>query len=322
MATNEYCKGYIYCNIRINSCRYTYTRMICTIAFSAVTPCDSSSSLRHPPFSTHTIQSIGPEVGYGTSVLEHPCPPGCRSVRALPELESRSSLLDPSSAAYGSDELVEWNKVNLQPCKRCNACSVPRKCIIDNSHPACRTCRNARASCDRKPLFLFDNTKTEFYDNVQDFSAVYDKGPPMWLQVVMATEGRKKRRSMAKPNQNVAFTFFDGHPLPVCERCIKMQHHTRPNPVRQLYRPESVYTPEGIEGAPEFEEINVQLAAIDVAVRSVRTRLDELYDRTNGDELKSQIVREMLSKLRYLRESMDDPDLALPIQFNSEEIVS
>ncbi|KAJ7699417.1 hypothetical protein B0H16DRAFT_1903230 [Mycena metata] len=152
----------------------------------------------------------------------------------------------------GSRELVEWNQQNLQPCKRCKASTGHKRCIIDDSHPACKTCRNARASCDRKSAFLFDCTRTEFYDTKEEFSAIYESGPPAWLQLVKAAQGRKKRKNYNKPHENISFAFFDGHPLPVCESCMKLHRYPRATPASEQERPMSVYTPEGIERAREF----------------------------------------------------------------------
>ncbi|KAJ7722042.1 hypothetical protein B0H16DRAFT_1601499 [Mycena metata] len=209
----------------------------------------------------------------------------------------------------GSRELVEWNQQNLQPCKRCKASTGHKRCIIDDSHPACKTCRNARASCDRKSAFLFDCTRTEFYDTKEEFSAIYES----------AAQGRKKRKNYNKPHENISFAFFDGHPLPVCESCMKLHRYPRATSASEQERPMSVYTPEGIERAREFEDINLQIAAIEEAVLSVRSRLDQMYNDSNGEEFRVPAIRELLQKLRYLRQAIDDPSLSIPLPTTSTD---
>ncbi|KAJ7705924.1 hypothetical protein B0H16DRAFT_1635486 [Mycena metata] len=205
------------------------------------------------------------------------------------------------------DELVEWNQQNLQPCKRCKASTGHKRCIIDDSHPACKTCRNARASCDRKSAFLFDCTRTEFYDTKEEFSAIYESGPPAWLQLVKAAQGRKKRKNYNKPHENISFA------------CMKLHRYPRATSASEQERPMSVYTPEGIERAREFEDINLQIAAIEEAVLSVRSRLDQMYNDSNGEEFRVPAIRELLQKLRYLRQAIDDPSLSIPLPTTSTD---
>ncbi|KAJ7764349.1 hypothetical protein B0H16DRAFT_1454889 [Mycena metata] len=200
----------------------------------------------------------------------------------------------------GSPELVEWNKRSPRPCTRCKSCSVPKQCIIDNSHPGCKTCRNSRASCDRKAAFLFEYTKDEFYDNMTEFLAVYQKGPPGWMREVKATEARKNRK---RANGRVK----------LCETCIKKHRDNQGSFAAFGHAQPSVYTPENLETAPELmgEDVSVKLHAIEVGLMSLRSRLNELD--TENDEIKQLTIQELLLKCRYLKSATFEPGMRLPM---------
>ncbi|KAJ7725191.1 hypothetical protein B0H16DRAFT_1471976 [Mycena metata] len=129
----------------------------------------------------------------------------------------------------GSDELVEWNKRNLQEFK---GQLRPQSCLLVRLH------------------------QERFLRHGRRVSAVYDKGPPMWFQVVKAAESRKKRKKFAKPRHNGSTAFFDGHPLPVCENCIKVYRNT-----------------------PRTKPASEQ--AIETGMVTVKSRLNQLYDSRN-----------------------------------------
>ncbi|KAF7357885.1 hypothetical protein MVEN_00834700 [Mycena venus] len=78
----------------------------------------------------------------------------------------------------GGDELREWTQTHTDPCKKCVSGKVKRQCIIDENHPSCQTCRSAKIGCDRKPLFVFDMTKNEFFPTYEQFINVFNKRTP------------------------------------------------------------------------------------------------------------------------------------------------
>lgn len=49
-----------------------------------------------------------------------------------------------------------------------------RTCIIDEDHPSCRACRDVKIGCDRKPRYVFDLTKDQFFPTYPEFLHVFE----------------------------------------------------------------------------------------------------------------------------------------------------
>ncbi|KAJ7037571.1 hypothetical protein C8F04DRAFT_402757 [Mycena alexandri] len=212
----------------------------------------------------------------------------------------------------GSDELVEWNRSNLGVCARCKACSVPRKCVIDDGHPSCRTCRTAKANCERKTKFLYDLTKDTYYPDFETFKSVYKRGPQASMTKFKALESRKKRRSLlkaAKSLPSVSTAASPNDPLPVCEMCARMYNIHSATPARALHRVLSIHTPLGIENAPAFEDVRLEVRAIQTGLSSVWAKLGSLYLGHQGEEQYLSVVRELMRKFCELQEALLNPTL-------------
>lgn len=132
-------------------------------------------------------------------------PPSARSLAADPcsapdpELVNRfwkrvaeltSRYHDIQNNWTGVSELKEWNNKNrnvsqlfreqadpdlhaMQPCEKCIHSKTQRTCIIDEDHPSCRACRDVKIGCDRKPLFIFEMTRDEFFATYEEFIEVF-----------------------------------------------------------------------------------------------------------------------------------------------------
>ncbi|KAJ7028865.1 hypothetical protein C8F04DRAFT_1188296 [Mycena alexandri] len=193
----------------------------------------------------------------------------------------------------GTDELVEWNRNNLGVCARCKACSVPRKCVIDDGHPSCRTCRTAKANCERKIKFLFDLTKGVYYPDFETFKVVYKRGPQESMAKFKALESRRRRATMfkaVKPSPTIESS--PSEPLPVCEMCARMYDIHNTTPASSMHRVMSIHTPQGIENAPEFEGIR----AIQTGLSTIWSKLGSMYLGHQGSEAQLVTVRELMRK--------------------------
>ncbi|KAJ7473892.1 hypothetical protein B0H11DRAFT_1337760 [Mycena galericulata] len=120
---------------------------------------------------------------------------GVKSINiSIPTVVPRSTVLDLfwRRVAYltgrfhdgdrkwiGSDEIKAWNSLNRNPCHKCSTSKSRRVCIVDEDNPNCRTCRNAKISCDRKSKFIFDLTKDEFFPEYDQFLSVYHNREPV-----------------------------------------------------------------------------------------------------------------------------------------------
>ncbi|KAJ7027193.1 hypothetical protein C8F04DRAFT_1189856 [Mycena alexandri] len=71
------------------------------------------------------------------------------------------------------DEIRLWNSYNTDPCQKCLSSKKRKKCIIDDDQPSCRTCRDTKLGCDRKPRFVFDMTKDEFFPSYEQFLQIF-----------------------------------------------------------------------------------------------------------------------------------------------------
>ncbi|KAJ6530102.1 hypothetical protein B0H19DRAFT_1384662, partial [Mycena capillaripes] len=75
-------------------------------------------------------------------------------------------------------EIVAWNCANMQPCEKCMNSKTKRLCVVDDDQPSCRTCREMKIGCDRKPLFVFEMTKDDSFASYDQFIAVFKKRQP------------------------------------------------------------------------------------------------------------------------------------------------
>ncbi|KAJ7767248.1 hypothetical protein B0H16DRAFT_1521470 [Mycena metata] len=73
----------------------------------------------------------------------------------------------------GGGEIREWNLINQEPCDKCANSKTQKQCIIDDDQPSCRTCRKTKIGCDRKPRFVFDMTRDEFFQSYDQFLAIF-----------------------------------------------------------------------------------------------------------------------------------------------------
>ncbi|KAJ7733304.1 hypothetical protein B0H16DRAFT_1696175, partial [Mycena metata] len=89
----------------------------------------------------------------------------------------------------GGDEIRLWNSQHRRACNKCLN-SKNKQCIIDEDQPSCRTCRDTKVGCDRKPQFVYDMTKDEFFASYQQFLAVFQRKEP----------GRLRRYDRPTPN--------------------------------------------------------------------------------------------------------------------------
>ncbi|KAJ7150853.1 hypothetical protein C8R43DRAFT_1005413 [Mycena crocata] len=93
--------------------------------------------------------------------------------RRVADLTTR--YYDAEQKWIGGVEIRKWNKENRNACDRCTRSRISRVCEIDENHPSCRSCRSIKVGCDRKPRFVFDMTKNEFYSDFDHFMAIFHK---------------------------------------------------------------------------------------------------------------------------------------------------
>ncbi|KAJ7620709.1 hypothetical protein DFH06DRAFT_1305949 [Mycena polygramma] len=101
----------------------------------------------------------------------------------------------------GGSEIREWNRKNKIACQKCVNSRAVKKCVIDEDRPTCRPCRIAKIGCDRKPQFVYEMTKDEFYVRYADFKAVFDNPEPGRLRRYERITPLKKRRHPAVQRQ-------------------------------------------------------------------------------------------------------------------------
>ncbi|KAJ7114868.1 hypothetical protein C8R44DRAFT_740225 [Mycena epipterygia] len=85
---------------------------------------------------------------------------------------------DSDKKWIGGHEVRQWNELNRTACEKCINSKNRRMCIIDEDHPSCRACRTTKIGCDRKPRFVFDMTKDEFFPSYTQFLAVFQNKEP------------------------------------------------------------------------------------------------------------------------------------------------
>ncbi|KAJ7933898.1 hypothetical protein B0H13DRAFT_2500710 [Mycena leptocephala] len=80
------------------------------------------------------------------------------------------SLPDVGPSTYTIERF--WKRV-AEACDRCKNSKIKRKCEIDVDHPSCRPCRANKVGCDRKPRFVFEMTKDQFFPTYAQFLKVF-----------------------------------------------------------------------------------------------------------------------------------------------------
>lgn len=111
---------------------------------------------------------------------------------------------DVENKWIGCEEVKQWNRSNrtviflewvtyllliiFQACKKCLSSKAQRTCIIDEDHPSCRACRDAKVGCDRKPQYIFDLTKDDFFSDYQSFLEVYNQRQPTQMRKLKQAE--------------------------------------------------------------------------------------------------------------------------------------
>ncbi|KAJ7659614.1 hypothetical protein DFH06DRAFT_1402685 [Mycena polygramma] len=91
--------------------------------------------------------------------------------RRVDELTTR--YYDASHVWIVGTEIKAWNWENREACTPCVKSRMGKICIVDDDRPSCRTCRKAKIGCNRKPQFVFDMTKYDFFPSYQQFLAIF-----------------------------------------------------------------------------------------------------------------------------------------------------
>ncbi|KAJ7137046.1 hypothetical protein C8R44DRAFT_768375 [Mycena epipterygia] len=128
--------------------------------------------------------------------------------RRVAELTSRYH--DTQKKWIGGKEIRQWNKLNRKACKNCLRSKIGRVCVIDEDQPSCRACRATKIGCDRKPQFVFDLTKDDFFPTYDQFIRVYKNREPGRLR-------RYIRMSRRIPR--------DGGSYQIAPSSISAEHH-------------------------------------------------------------------------------------------------
>ncbi|KAJ7635506.1 hypothetical protein DFH06DRAFT_1336527 [Mycena polygramma] len=167
-------------------------------------------------------------------VPERPRPKKRKPVLSVPAVEPNEQILDRfwrkvaqmTTRYHDSEqkwisggEIREWNTRNrevrsLGACNKCVNSKKKRTCIIDEDHASCRTCRDAKIGCDRKPRFVFDMTKDEFFSTYDQFITVYEKREPGRLR-------RYDKRNKSLASETKPRPTFAPMSHPECSRCAR-----------------------------------------------------------------------------------------------------
>ncbi|KAJ6457542.1 hypothetical protein C8R47DRAFT_1081976 [Mycena vitilis] len=92
----------------------------------------------------------------------------------------------------GGEDVRRWNERNKQPCERCANSKTNRECIVEENHPSCRPCRRNKVGCDRKPRFVFDMTKEQFFPSYSQFMRIFQDGKSDQIRRLRRQEYRYK----------------------------------------------------------------------------------------------------------------------------------
>ncbi|KAJ7108920.1 hypothetical protein C8R43DRAFT_1043544 [Mycena crocata] len=111
--------------------------------------------------------------------------------RRVSEITTR--YYDRDHKWIGGEEIKLWNEQNRWECAKCVNSRLRRICIIDEDLPSCRACRANKIGCDRKPHFVFDMTKADFFPTYAQFIGVYNSREPGQLRRYPTHVGRIRR---------------------------------------------------------------------------------------------------------------------------------
>ncbi|KAJ7165973.1 hypothetical protein C8R46DRAFT_1035284 [Mycena filopes] len=97
------------------------------------------------------------------------------------------------------EEIRLWNSQNKDPCSKCRNSKSGKLCILDEDQPSCRTCRQNKVGCDRKRLFVFDMTKSEFFPVYEQFLEVFkNTGAGRFRRYNKAAEDHLPKRAVGQ----------------------------------------------------------------------------------------------------------------------------
>ncbi|KAJ6539637.1 hypothetical protein B0H19DRAFT_1179937 [Mycena capillaripes] len=113
---------------------------------------------------------------------------------------------DRNNIWTGSPEIREWNKTNRAACFKCANSKTSRVCIIDEDQLSCTACRSIKIGCDRKPRFVFEMTKEEFFPTFDQFMAIFQNKERGNLQryIRVPSGGPRCARTSTTTDTNVA----------------------------------------------------------------------------------------------------------------------
>lgn len=80
--------------------------------------------------------------------------------------------------AIGDPNFKRTSSNTLQSCQKCTHSKTKRICVIDEDQASCRACREVKIGCDRKPKFVFDLTKHEFFPSYEQFLVIFQNKAP------------------------------------------------------------------------------------------------------------------------------------------------
>ncbi|KAJ7441882.1 hypothetical protein FB451DRAFT_1190859 [Mycena latifolia] len=126
----------------------------------------------------------------------------------------------------GLHEIKLWNAKNLTPCNNCTLAKRKHLCAIDLDNHSCRTCRNLKRACDRKAQFVFDITKSEFFNDYDQFMAVYNEKPAMTMKGHKRKENKRRRTINTVVGEQssgpaLSVIFLPSGLVKVCSICIR-----------------------------------------------------------------------------------------------------
>ncbi|KAJ7729777.1 hypothetical protein B0H16DRAFT_1586328 [Mycena metata] len=145
---------------------------------------------------------------------------------------------------------------------------------------------------------------------MEEFEAVFDNGPPKSMRKRTNMESRNKRKQyMAKslPPKITTVQYESASPLSICDTCRRSMCT---DGVTATYGPPpspDILIPDGIENAPEFEDISLQLEAVDMGLKSIGEKLEKLYVSERDREAQMEVVRLLFEKFRHLRVASRNP---------------
>ncbi|KAJ7112267.1 hypothetical protein C8R44DRAFT_882649 [Mycena epipterygia] len=114
----------------------------------------------------------------------------------------------------GGQEIRDWNQNNRSACKKCANSKNKRLCVIDSDHPSCRACREIKVACDRKPRFLFDMTKDDFFPTYEQFMAVFQDKKSSIRHPRPAAHAEDTRYPETRPTGQSAGIYWSNTMLP------------------------------------------------------------------------------------------------------------